>query len=194
MYHDAVGRIIPIDNDNPVPVELQIGVPGAPGVTDDDPFPVSIGDIIRIFITPTITAGAYTAGDAIGGRLEFANAVWTDGGKGVIEKVVVVDRDQEQAPIDLVLFNQAFTATVDNAPFDPSDADLLNSLGYIDVAATDYADFSDNSVAAKASGLRMPFAFQLASGTILYGQMVVRSGPTYTATSDLTIILTIRRL
>jgi len=94
----------------------------------------------------------------------------------------------------MVLFNAAFTATADNAPFDPSDADLVNCLGYIDIAQTDYADFTDNSVATKTSGLRMSFVFQLdAAVTTLYGQLVVRSAPTYTAVDDLTVIITVER-
>ena len=93
-----------------------------------------------------------------------------------------------------MFFNQTFTPTADNALFDPSDADLANCIGYVDVAATDYADFVDNSVAAKASGLRMPFDYDLATaGTSLFAQMVVRSTPTYTAVGDITITITVRR-
>lgn len=152
-------------------------------------------DVIRISITPTISAaGIYAAGDALGGKLVFANAVLAAGGAGMITKIVLVDEDQELAPIDLVFFDQDFTATADNALFDPSDADLANTLGYVDVAVTDYADFVDNSIACKTSGLRMPFEFKLAAGeTSLRGQGVVRSTPTYTATDDLTIIITVER-
>lgn len=150
--------------------------------------------VVRIPVTPTITAGAYAAGDALGGLLTFANAVSSAGGAGLITKVVIIDDAQQLAPVDLVLFDQTFTATADNAPFDPTDADLQNSLGYIDVAATDYANFADNAMACKASGLRMPFEFQLAAGqTSLFGQLAVRDTPTYVATDDITVILTIER-
>jgi len=157
------------------------------------PMPVGTAKF-RISVAPTISAAAiYAAGDALGGRLEFAAAALA-GGSGMITKVVIVDEDQELAPVDMVLFDQAFTATADNAPFDPSDADLANVIGYVDVAVTDFADFTDNSVAAKTSGLRMPFAYDLvAGGTILYGQLVVRSTPTYTATDDITVIITVER-
>jgi len=154
--------------------------------------PVPTVSPIRIVQTPTISTGIYAAGDALGGLLTFANAVLATGGSGVITKVVIIDYDQELAPIDLVLFNQTFTNTADNAPFDPSDADLANCIGYIDIAATDYSDFTDNSVAAKTSGLRMPFPITLV-GTSLFGQMVVRSAPTYTATTDISVRLTIER-
>jgi len=154
--------------------------------------PVPTVSVVSITQTPTISTGIYAAGDALGGLLTFANAVRVAGGSGVITKVVIVDYDQERTPVDLVLFNQTFTATADNAAFDPSDADLANVIGYIDVAATDYANFVDNSVAAKSSGLRMPFPITLV-GTSLFGQLVVRSAPTYTAVTDISVRLTIER-
>ena len=162
-----------------------------------NPVPITEGDVVSISVTPTISAASiYADGDALGGKLEFANAVLAAGGEGIIEKITVIDEDQELAGIDFVLFDQDFTATNDNAAFDPSDADLANCLGFVDIAATsDYSDFNDNSVAAKTSGLRMPFYFKLAAGqTALRGQAVVRGTPTYTATDDLTYIFTIRRL
>jgi len=166
-----------------------------------NPLPVTVEttatDVLRISDTPTISAAAiYAAGDALGGKLELANAVLAAGGAGVIEKITVIDEDQELAGIDFVFFNQDFTATADNAAFDPSDADLANCLGFVGIAATsDYSDFNDNSVATKTSGLRMPFYFKLAAGqTTLPGQSVVRGTPTYTAVDDLTYIFTIRRL
>jgi len=154
-------------------------------------------DVVEVTVTPTISAaGIYAAGDALGGRLDFAGVIRAAGARaGVITKVVITDDDQELAPIDIVFFNQAFTATANNAPFDPSDADLQNCIGFVDIAVTDYADFVDNSVAAKSSGLRMPFPFVLAPGsTTLCAQMVVRATPTYTATDDLTVKITVERL
>lgn len=159
-----------------------------------DPLPVDVvSNEITITQTPTISAAAiYAAGDALGELLTFANAALAAGGVGTITKIVILDRDSEDAPIDVVFFDRTFTNTADNAPFDPSDADLANNIGYVDVAATDYADFVDNSVAAKTSGLRMPFDYVL-NGTSLFAQMVVRSAPTYTATTDITIKITVQR-
>lgn len=152
-------------------------------------------DVVTLFITPVISAAAaYAAGDALGDLLVFPAAVSEAGGAGIITKITIVDLDQELAPIDLVLFDQPFTPTADNAPFDPPPADMPFCLGYIGVAATDYSDFANNSVAAKCSGLQMPFEFQLADDiTHLYGQLVIRGVHTYTTAADITIILTIER-
>ena len=162
--------------------------------SSSSPLPVQeIVDKIDIVVTPAISAaGIYAAGDALGGLMTFANAALAAGGSGTITNVVVIDEDQERAPIDIVFFNQTFGATADNSPFDPTDADLANNIGYVDVAATDYANFVDNSVAAKASGLWMPFDYVLV-GTSLFAQAVVRSAPTYTAVDDITIKITVQR-
>lgn len=145
-----------------------------------------------IVVYPVISLGIYAAGDAIGGMLTFADACPEFIGSGTITKVEIIDDDKEMAPIDLVLFDRAFTPTADNAPFDPTDADMENCIGYISVAATDYVAFNDNSVAAKMSGRHMPFDFDLVNGgKDLFGQMVMRSTPTYTAAGDITVKITV---
>jgi len=148
---------------------------------------------LPITVTPTISTGAYAAGDALGGLMSFASAVLGTAGSGAITKVVIIDDDDELAPIDIVFFSTSFTPTADNNPFAPSDADMQNCIGYVDVAATDYASFVNNCVAAKTSGLRMPFPYKLSAGTALYAQMVIREAHTYTATDDITVKLAVER-
>lgn len=62
------------------------------------------------------------------------------------------------------------------------------------MAVTDYVDFVDNSVAAKASGLRMPFDYDLrGGGTSLFGQGRIGAVHTYTTVSDLIFRITVQR-
>lgn len=174
--------------------EIELGTPTNPiCVTGGSGGALEVGSDLEVIVqTPAITAGAYTAGDAIGGLLTFASAARAAGRKGEVVQVSIIDDAKQSAPIDIVLFNQTFTSTADNAAFDPSDADLQNCLGYVSVANTDYAEFNDNCVATKSSGLQMPFSYELI-GTSLFGQMVTRIGDTWAATDDLTVKLTVRR-
>ena len=147
---------------------------------------------ITIVQTPTVTAaGAYTAGDAVGGLLTFANAGDASYSSGVIDAVIVIDKDSEDVALELHLFNVTFTATADNAAFDPSDADLANYIGYIEIGTGDYTAFNDNSVACvKNQNLQ----FNLVdAGTSLFGQLVTRGTPTYTATTDITVKVVIQQ-
>lgn len=151
------------------------------------------GFSIDIVVTPVISAAAiYAAGDAIGGLMTFPLAVRMTASSGRISKVVIIDDAAQLAPIDIIFFNQTFTPTADNAPFAPSDADMQNCIGQIQVVAADYSNFVNNSVATCLIWNSDGYGFQVA-GTSLFAQMVVRATPTYVAVDDLTIKLTIEQ-
>lgn len=147
------------------------------------------GETTIVSQTPTITAGAYSAKDAVGGLLTFANAVRATPLSGVLHAVTVIDDAAQAAELVLVLFNQTFTATADNAAFDPSDADLENCIGKIKIMATDYNAFADNAV-AQVRSIGLPIKLV---GTSLFGQLMCTGTPTYAATGDLTIKVHILR-
>lgn len=145
-------------------------------------------NLIRVQQTPTISTTVYAAKDAIGGLLTFANAARSAGGSGRVVGLQIVDRDQERAAIDLVLFDRSITAPTDNAVFDPTDAELAYVVGVVNVGFGFYADFSDNAVANVPVDL--PF---VVNGTDLVGVLVARGTPTYSSTADLSVSLTIER-
>lgn len=134
--------------------------------------------------TPTVTAGAYQAKDAVGGKLTFADAAREAALGGYVVDVTIIDKAMQSAELVLTLFNQDFTATNDNDAFDPSDADLLNVVGIVHIYASDYQAFANNAVASKQVVLRYDLA-----GTALYGQLMCIGAPTYATTSDLKIKL-----
>jgi hypothetical protein len=141
---------------------------------------------VRVAQTPTISAGAiYAAKDVVGTLLTFAGAARFNGGSGRVVSVQVVDKDQERADLDLILFDAAPTVASDNSPFDPTDAELLTCVGWIPIGGGFYSDFTDNSVAHVDTNLHYVLA-----ATSLYGVLVARSTPTYTGTTDLVVTLT----
>jgi hypothetical protein len=140
---------------------------------------------VRLSVTPTISTGIYAAKDAIGGLMTFSNAVRASGGSGVVMAVQVTDKDQELRAMDLFLFDRSITATTDNAIFAPSDTEMTQCVGVIPIGA--YADTSTNAV-AYANNVGLAF---VANGTDLFGQLVARDTPTFTATSDIVVTLTI---
>lgn len=141
---------------------------------------------VRVAQTPTISAGAvYAAKDVVGTLLTFAGAARFNGGSGRIVSLQIVDKDQERANMDLVLFDAAPTVASDNSPFDPTDAELLTCVGWIPIGSGFYSDFTDNSV----MHVDLDLSYVLA-GTSMYGVLVARSAPTYTSTTDLVVTLT----
>jgi hypothetical protein len=146
----------------------------------------STSELVRISVVPAISTSVYAAKDNVGALLTFANAARYSGGSGRLLAVTLVDKDQEKADLDLVLFDRTFTAPTDNAVFDPTDAELDTCVGWVPIGAGMYADFNDNSVAH----LDLSLSYVL-NGTSLFGALVARSTPTYTAATDLTCILTV---
>lgn len=143
---------------------------------------------IEVQATPTISTSIYSAKHNIGGLLTLANAARVNGGSITIESVQISDKDQEMAAIDLILYNQSITTPTDRTTFDPTDAENLNCRGIISIMPGDYADFNDNCVAHRDCATSL-----LLVGTSLYIVMVVRSTPTYTSTSDISVTLTIKQ-
>lgn len=139
---------------------------------------------ISIPQTPTVTAGAYSANDAVGGLLTFANAARVSGGGGVIKDVVVLDDAGQDAEIELWLFNATFTAMSDNAAWAPSEADLRKLVAIISTA--DGAWFAAGT--PSAARIEVSQRYDL-TGTSLFGQLVTRGTPTFVATDDVTIII-----
>lgn len=139
---------------------------------------------ITISQTPTITAGAYTANDAVGGLLTFANAARVAGYGGVIKDLLILDDAGQDVELELWLFNATFTAMADNAPWAPSEADLRNLVAIISTA--DGSWFAAGTPSAARIEVSQRYD---CTGTSLFGQLVTRGTPTFAATDDVTVIL-----
>ncbi len=139
---------------------------------------------ITISQTPTVTAGAYSAGDAVGGLLTFANAARSSGDGGVIKDVLILDDAGQDAELELWLFNAPFTPMADNAAWAPSEADLRKLVAIVSTA--DGAWFAAGT--PSAARVECSQRYDCAT-TSLFGQLVTRGTPTYAATDDITVVL-----
>ena len=150
--------------------ESHIGQVGGEG----DTFPVNL----------TVTAGAYAANDAVGGRIEFVNAARTAAGGGVIKDLIILDDAGQDAEMELWLFEDEFTAMANNAPWAPSEADLRLLVAIISTAGGAWFAAGTPSAARVEASQRYDCV-----GTSLYGQLVTRGTPTFVATDDVSVIL-----
>jgi hypothetical protein len=148
----------------------------------------------EVIITPTITASsAYASGNALGGLLTITNAALQGQGTSTIQSITLTDIDNQKSAIDLYLSEVTFTATTDKTAFALSAADVLNSAGWVSIAASDYITFGARAVAnQKNIGLSFDLNQYATSTygaaiqpTTLYGQLVCRGTPTYTTTTSL---------
>lgn len=154
-----------------------------------------IGVTREVQLTPTITAGAYSSGQAIGGKLTFPNVCNQMQGSTTIQSIQILDLSKQKSAIDVVFFIADFTPTANGSTFNPSGADALNARA-VSIAASDYMDFSAQSLATiRNVGLALvtPQAGATSTGaiavrpTIIYAQLVSRGTPTFTSTTALTV-------
>ena len=144
------------------------------------------GESIAISQTPTVSAGAYSANDAVGGILTFANAGRVATGSGIIKSMLIIDDAGQDAELELWLFNATFTAMSNNAAWNPSQADLRKLVAIISTGDGAYFDAGTESAARVETSQGYNLA---AAGTSLFGQLVTRGTPTYAATDDVTVII-----
>jgi len=144
------------------------------------------GESIAVSQTPTVTSGSYSANDAVGGLLTFANAGRVAEGSGVLKNVLIIDDAGQDAVLELWLFNATFTAMADNAAWAPSQADLRKLIAVISTNDGDWFAAGTPSVARVEVSQNYNLA---AAGTSLFGQLVTRGTPTFAATDDVSIII-----
>lgn len=140
----------------------------------------------RIAVTPTISAAsAYTAGDSIGGELALANAVRAAGEMAVVRAVMVTNKGTNSPGLELWFADrQLGSGATDNAALNPGTADLPFLTGRISISS--WSTFSTNQV-ARSDFEECPIRCN--SGTTAYLYPRVTGTPTFTTTSDLTIVL-----
>lgn len=135
----------------------------------------------------TVTAGAYSANDCIGGLQSVQAGRIERPSDKVIHAVTITDKSQQKAAMNLIIFraNPDGSTLDDNTACDVVDADLSKVIGYIAITASDYIDFADNSVATvTAQGLPI----DTSSDQFYYALQAVGT-PTYVATTDIAITI-----
>lgn len=137
------------------------------------------------------TAGAYSAGQVVGGLITIDNA---NGLKGPIQEqqlsvklqdLAFIDSASQSAQLDLFFFNkQPATSMSDKATFAPSVADLQACVGTASVATSDYiAGGASGTIAAgkNQSNLQKILKPAVSGATAMYCVIVSRGTPTYGA-------------
>lgn len=139
-----------------------------------------VGQTSLITVNPAISTSAYVAGNTVGGAQNLANAVTTRSGTGLLQSLVILDKANQKAPLDILIFSKApVGAMTDHAAFAFGAGDDLNIVARVSVAASDYVTLASEAVAVKSSlGIAVK---AVNGGTSLYAVAVTSGTPTYTA-------------
>jgi hypothetical protein len=148
--------------------------------------PYVFDKVIEAQVAPTVTAGAYTAEDVVGGLLTFN--ITSPSGCGVINKLVITDDADQKAAGSLYLFNAAPTAIADNAAGELAIADLKKIATVIAIAADDYKTVNNNAYAVITD---INDVYKADGKGCLYGYFITSGTPTYAAITDLTLTLSV---
>ena len=138
-----------------------------------------------VSVTPTITAGAYTAGDVVGGIQTIAAASRVSGEPAILQSIVIDDLSAATQAFTIWFFNANPTngTYTDNIALDIHDTDLAMCIGHVKITSSDYASAADNSVACK-----VPIGLPLkpAATSLFAIAQCTGTAPTYVSTADLT--------
>jgi len=142
-----------------------------------------------IQVTPTITAGAYTANKQVGGIMVLTGV--SEGGFGgcYLRQLTITDKAKQSAAITVLFFDQLpVVSSSDNVACNVSAAELAaKGVGTISMPTANYAVMSATSLGSQA-GLNGVFLRPSPLGTAntIYAVAFTTGTPTYASTSDLT--------
>lgn len=149
-------------------------------------FPVTY----RASQTPTVTVGAYSAGNVVGGLLTFAPLVRRDGGSGILNTATLRDKAGQGGTYDLFLFDAAPTTQTDKTAVALTAADLAKCIGVLTFAAVKLGAASTMGVSSlNSANLSIKVGGGGGSGSSVFGILVTRGTPTYASTSDISVDL-----
>lgn len=155
-------------------VDLQNGLPAGDNVIGR----IGTPDIV-VPVTPTLDTDAYSDGDLLFDSTQISNAVRVNNHTAVIQTITIIDKDNQKAPMTLLIANAATDFGSLNAAPNPSDAAAETVAGHLEIAADDYVDLGGASVAC----VRNVGMLVSASGetTSLWIAAITRGTPTHTA-------------
>jgi hypothetical protein len=145
-----------------------------------------------ISVTPNLASFAtpYSAGDVLGSVLTLSAVALEKNATAILESVVVLDKANQKAAIDLVIFDSSPANSIgaDNAAYSLNDADLGSVVGRVSILAADYV--SSGTANAEATIKAIEILIQASTKSKdLYLAVISRGTPTYGSASDLIIKL-----
>src|SRR6266704_434002 len=144
------------------------------------------GKTAKIATALTVTASsAYTTGNVVGGKITFSSALLT-AGSGVLESISLRSKSVQTATFTLFLFdsNPTNTTWTDKTAPSINVADIPFLVGAYQLSS--YSSGLGTHTIYTLNGISQALA---AGATTLYGILVVAGTPTFTATTDLTVVL-----
>ena len=148
-------------------------------------------DIEIVDVTLVLDTNQYAANDVLVIPQILTACLLENGGKAILDSVVLLDKDDQGIAMDLVFSQVVTTLGTINGAVSISDANAAYILGTLNIATGDYVDLIGSQIATK---LNVGMYLEGASGADdIYIGAITRGGtPTYTA-SGITVRLGLKR-
>ena len=157
---------------------------GGTAVSSSNPLPVVSKKSKRVSVTGlTVTNGAYSAKDVVGGLMTFTGALTNGVDTGVLQAISMDLKSAQTAVFVLHLFKSQPSTIADNGIFALTTADCLLKIASIPVTWV-AANGSGSEVMScyLTSSLNIPIE---STGGVIYGYLVCDSAVTFASTSSL---------
>ena len=127
----------------------------------------------------SLDTSAYASGDVLADTQELASALRVVDGTGVLQDIVLNDKDDQGLAMDVVIMSANVSLGTENAAVSISDANADNILAIISVTAADWIDLGGCRVATLRN---LSKVVKSASGSSsLYVGLITRGAPTHSA-------------
>ena len=144
-------------------------------------------------VTLSLDTNIYATGEVLADTQEIANAVRVNAGTGIVQSVIVLDKDDQAGALDIVFLKTNVSLGTENSAVSITDANADEIQGIVKVGAADYVDLVNSQLATKLPGdpNGAGFGVQADTGaTSLFVGAISRDAKTYTA-SGITLKITI---
>ena len=141
-----------------------------------------IGAVGALSVVREVTLGLdvaqYASADVLADTQKIENALRIEEGSGIIQSLVVLDKDDQGAAFDVVFLKNNVSIGTENATILVTDDVADEILGVVEVAAADYVDLANSQVVTKTG---VGLVVEAAEGSKdLYVAAISRGTGTYT--------------
>ena len=147
---------------------------------------VAVGKTSALTVAQTVTAAsAYVSGNAVGGLITLTAINRASGTSIFVQSVAVASKSVQAGQMDLVFFNANPTGSTctDKAAFSVAAADAAKMVG-----AAHVSDWTASALGSVGQ-MYQPAIGILVPATTLFACLVTRSTPTFTATTDISVMV-----
>jgi len=140
---------------------------------------IYINSLSLVDITLSLDTNIYASGDVLAATQEVAGAVRLVGGTGVIQSLVVLDKDDLALALDIVFLQTNVSIGTENDAVSITDTNAGQILGIVEIAASDYVDLVGSQLATMGSLSILAKAATIS--TSLFVAAISRAAGTYSA-------------